>query len=91
MHAEETKSCAVAWEFHVAVQYMLLEKTKRTIIKGSKFNLKSILCGLKEENFNAIDENFLEFVQEKHTDFIPFIADAIWMKAVEVATFLKMQ
>lgn len=32
----------MAQKFYIAAQYMMLEKT-RTIIKGSKFNLKSIL------------------------------------------------
>jgi hypothetical protein len=44
----------------------------------------------KHGNFNTVDEKVLEFVLEKRKNGLPITRETIRMKALEIATFLKI-
>jgi hypothetical protein len=65
-----------------------LEKTKG-LLKGANSTQRAFR-GPKHGNFNAVDEKVLEFVLEKCKNGLPVARETIRMKALEIATSLKI-
>jgi hypothetical protein len=61
---------------------------KKIAIKRSKTTQKAFL-GPKHGNFNAVDENVLEFVLEMRKNGLLITRETIKMKALEIAASLK--
>jgi hypothetical protein len=88
-HAEETNNCATAWKFDVAEPNVRRWRKQEELLKGANSTQKAFR-GPKHGNFNAVDEKVLEFVLEKCKNGLPVTRETIRMKALEIATSLKI-
>jgi hypothetical protein len=64
-------------------------RKQKELIKGANSTRKAFR-GPKHGNFNAVDEKVLEFVLEKRKNGLPVTRETIGMKALEIATSLKI-
>jgi transposase-like protein len=88
-HAEETNNCTTAWKFGVVEPNVRRWRKQKEQLKGANSNQKPFR-GPKHGNFNAVDEKVLEFVLEKRKNGPPVTRETIRMKALEIATSLKI-
>jgi hypothetical protein len=88
-HAEETNNCAMARKFCVAELNVRRWRKQKELLKGANSTRKAFR-GPKHGNFSAIHEKVLEFVLEKCKNDLPVTRETIRMKALEVATSLKI-
>jgi hypothetical protein len=65
-----------------------LDKTKRIIIRSSKFNFKNISWP-KQGHFNANSKKVIAFVLEKYKNGLHITTEAVWTKTLEVTILLK--
>jgi transposase-like protein len=87
-HAEETNNCATARKFGVAEPNVRRWRKQKQLLKGTNSTRKAFR-GPKHGNFNAVDEKFLEFVEEKRKNGLPVTRETIRMRAFEIATSLR--
>jgi transposase-like protein len=87
---EETNNCATARKFGVAEPNVRRWRKQKELLKGASSTRKAFR-GPKHGNFNAVDEKVLEFVLEKRKNGLPVTRETIRMKALEIATSLKIQ
>jgi hypothetical protein len=88
-HAEQTNNCATARKFGVAEPNVRCWRKQKALLKGAN-SARKAFRGPKHGNFNAVDEKVLEFVLEKCKNGLPVTREAIRMKALEIARFLKI-
>jgi transposase-like protein len=88
-HAEETNKCTAAQKFGVAEPNVRCWRKQKELLKGANSTQKAFR-GPKHGHFNAIDEKVLEFVLEKCKNGLPITRETIRVKALEIATFLKI-
>jgi hypothetical protein len=88
-HAKEANNCATARKFGVAELNVRHWRKQKELLKGANSTRKAFY-GSKHGNFNAVDEKVLEFVLEKRKNGLPITRETIQMKALEIATSLKI-
>jgi transposase-like protein len=88
-HAEETNNCTTAQKFSVAEPNLRHWRKQKELLKGATSTQKAF-CGPKHGNFKDVDEKVLEFVLEKRKNCLPITRETIRMKALEIATSLKI-
>jgi hypothetical protein len=88
-HAEETNNCTAAWKSGVTEPNVRCWRKQKELLKGANLTQKAFR-GPKHVNFNNIDKKALEFVLEKRKNGLPVTRETIRMKALEIATSLKI-
>jgi hypothetical protein len=88
-HAEETSNCAAARKFGVTELNVRRWRKQKELLKGAN-SARKPFRGPKHGNFNAVDEKVLESVLEKRKNGLPVTRETIRMKALEIATHLKI-
>jgi transposase-like protein len=88
-HVEETNNCATARKFGDAEPNVRRWRKQKELLKGANSTRKAFR-GPKHGNFNAVDENGLEFVLKKRENGLPVTRETIRMKTFEIATCLKI-
>ena len=75
--AEETKRLAVNWEIPHCSTIHDARWEGGLLLKGVNSICKTF-CGLKQKNFNSIDEHFLEFVLNNLTVELAVCLNVLW-------------
>jgi transposase-like protein len=87
-HTEETNNCAAARKFGVAEPNVRRWRKQKELLKGVNSTRKEF-GGPKHENFNAVTRKFWSLL-EKRKNGLPVTRETILMKALEIATSLKI-